>query len=217
MGSHLGALKWGDFVTPASEVIGLLLMTGYLTARTQKLIDGYTHVELAIPNDDARSAFNEGARRLLGQGLVHGRTKDLLTVLLRGDAEGLEYVLSDLVGRTYRHRGSHWTRADQAYQALILGLLVVLREGWDVRSTRESDANYHGLLLTPRKPGQPGVSFELVILDDPKYGTVAQELEAALGRIGERKDVERLQAAGAEPIYQFALVYDGNELSVRKG
>lgn len=66
-------------------------------------------------------------------------------------------------------------------------------------------------MILPSKAGKPGVVLELKVV---RKGTLEQALEKAAKQIRERDYPAEARAAGAEPLYSFAVAFDGKDLRV---
>ena len=199
-------------------VWNLLLLSGYLTVREEQLIDGDIHAKLVIPNREVLKMFmndiSHWVRQPLGTDL-----QDMFHAMFDGDEEVFGEVLDDLVSETFSFHDVKRPKPERVYQAFVLGMLVQLKDKWRLDSNRESGYGRYDVALTPRKPGDPGVVFELKALRKGKNDKqhVDAALDSALQQIDEKRYVRKLEQAGASPIVVWAVVFDGKRVWVRKG
>ena len=104
---------------------------------------------------------------------------------------------------------------ERVYQALILGMLVVLAPTHEVRSNRESGYGRYDVMILPKQPGQPAVVLELKV--PGRKETPEQALQTALVQIREKDYAAEARARGAAPIHEIAVVFDGKDAWVGKG
>ncbi len=104
---------------------------------------------------------------------------------------------------------------EKLYHGFILGLLVTLEKTHRVRSNRESGYGRADVLIIPRRPGEAGVVMALKVLGEGE--TVEHALRAALTQVCERRYRAEVEAAGAEPVHVYAVVFDGKRAWVRAG
>ena len=192
-----------------------LLFAGYLKPVTLRDEDGELFATLAIPNLEVKFAYRDVFRAWIEQGLPESRHLDmLLTALLTGDAPELAALLEHLLLTVMSFQDPPGREPEKLYHGLILGLLVQLEGRFDVRSNRESGFGRADVLIRPRKPGQPGVVLELKV---PRRGeTPEQALLAAARQIRDRRYAAELTAAGATPVQELCLVFDGKRAWVRR-
>jgi hypothetical protein len=132
--------------------------------------------------------------------------------LLHGDAEAFEEELPIFATNMLSYHDGN-VRAEQLYQGFLIGLLAVMEPGHRVRSNRESGKGRPDVMITPTRPGAPGVVLELKVAK-PGKKTPEQALAEGLSQI-EGKDGAELLAAGASPFHAFAVAFDGKQVWVR--
>ena len=207
-----------DLNTDEDAVWSLLLMSGYLTARTHETVGNDIVAELAIPNREVSVAFTKSVMLWVKAGLGGiDNVTALSTAMLGGDVETFEELLLTLVSNTMSYHETGGREPERVYQAFILGMLVQLAPGWYVRSNREAGEGRYDLAVIPKQPGKPGVVLELKSLDDLDDEKAEQALALALAQIRERRYAVELEAAGAEPILTYGVVFDGKRAWVKKG
>jgi hypothetical protein len=204
--------------TNPDAVWSLLLMSGYLTARTVTLLEGRIHAELAIPNAETRIVFEDGISTWIRSSLAGGsRDVELLArAMLEGDERTFGTLLSRLVLRTLSFHDTGGREPERVYQAFVLGMLVHLADFWRVESNRESGLGRFDVAVIPKEPGRVGVVLELKTLDEIGDEPVEQALTSAIEQIRVRRYGELLEAAGADPILTYGVVFDGKRVWVRK-
>jgi hypothetical protein len=193
-----------------------LLMSGYL-----KLVDlrydenGQALGRLAIPNREIRKVYRDMFRNWLDQVTPSPAYIDeLVKSLFAGDASNVQKILETILLRALSYQDPGGRDPEKLYHGLILGLLVHLESQYDVRSNRESGLGRADVLLRPKTPGRPGVVLELKACgpnDKPK-----DMLDAAAKQIRDRRYAAEVKAAGAAPVYEYAMVFDGKQAWVKR-
>lgn len=203
----------------ADALWSFLLFCGYLTPVDPMSRDenGLPDLELRIPNREVsivyRTIFASWMREALaGQSDAPAR---LGRALLGGDADTFRRLLQKLIveSLSYHDLGT----PEAVYQAFIVGLLVHLEPTHEVRSNRESGFGRYDVMVRPRAAGQAGAVIELKVIDTDEGETVEQALDAAMAQVEGRAYATELHAAGAEPVWQWAAVFDGKRAWVRTG
>lgn len=193
-------------------VWSLLLFAGYLKPTPA---DGDLRVELTIPNLEVARAFET---------LVSANMVDLLgsdeevvrlsRALLAGDARTVEELIARFLLNCMSSQSVAVRTPEMVYEAFLLGLLARLRPSYHVAGQENAGHGRADILITPRRPGSPGVVLELKTLEN---GNAAEaELDAALQQIDDRNYAERLREHGADPIHAFAAVFDRRRVRVKK-
>ena len=135
--------------------------------------------------------------------------------MLTGDEEAVQHYLRDVLKNAMSYFDFGGDKPIEAvYQAFVMGLLVHLSDTHLVRSNRESGYGRADVLITPRKPG-PGAVLELKVIDTDKNETPEQAAESALQQVVEREYASEVEAAGAKPVWQYGVVFDGKRCWVK--
>ncbi len=195
----------------------LLVFSGYLKAqkRSHGIEERATYL-LSIPNREVREVYATTFQRWM-KAQVEGSGGDLGALkraLLAGDAETFEEQLQSFVTNLLSYHDPGARYPERVYQGFIVGLLSVLEPDHQVRSNRESGKGRPDVLIRPARPGKPGVVLELKVAK-PGKKTLEQALSEGLAQLQSNDYGAELRASGAEPVYAFAVAFDGKEVRVR--
>jgi hypothetical protein len=207
-----------EIETNENAVWSLLLMSGYLTARSVEQRRGEVHAELAIPNEELRYVFCTSVTSWV-QSAFGGRSSEvdqLLRAMLGGDEATFEELLGRLVLGTFSYHDPRGAQPERVYQAFLLGLLVQLEATHLVRSNRESGLGRYDVAVIPKRAGEAGVIIELKQLRSWRDEALEAALASALEQIAARGYAAELGAAGANPIHCYGVVFDGKQVWVRR-
>jgi hypothetical protein len=189
----------------------LLTYTGYLTPESVTVEGGQHVARLRIPNQEIFAVFREAFLPLVAVSTAPHNQSPLAQALLEGDVEVLEAELGRaLVSALSFHdvpglEGD--TRPIEAvYQAFIIGLLLHLEPTHRVVSNREAGYGRADVLVFPKQPG-PGVVLELKVIT--RRDTRETAMQRALSQLRDRDYAAELRAAGADPVRQLGVVFDG--------
>lgn len=203
---------------PESGVVwGFLLFTGYLTATRVRQREELTEVRLAVPNREVRGALRTIFRAWLTEGLGGDKHVDALArALVSGDATMIERLLEELSARSlsYHDTGRGPGEAERVYHAFVLGLLVWLTPRYRVSSNRESGFGRYDVMIAPRRAGEPGIVMEIKAVDKRRRETVKAAMASALGQLRDKDYAAELRAAGASPIWEVGVVFEGKRVKV---
>ena len=207
------SLIFPDLTVSVEAVWSLLLAAGYLKPRSIRQVDGEVHAELVIPNQEVGVSWRQMASRALRHGLRSSDEVDRLTrAMLAGDearfGDGLRTLAVNAL--SYHDLAGDWP--ERVWQAFVLGILVHLDAGWEVRSNPEMGYGRADVVVRPRQPGRPGVILELKRIEDGQ--DVDAALTAALQQIDDRDYGAGLREV-ASPLRRIAVVFEGKRPHVR--
>jgi len=211
-------IVYADVDHNPNVAFSLLLMSGYLTAREQRLVDGTMICDLAIPNQEIRNLYRTVISRWLDDAPERPHNAQLvLRAMLSGDVEAFSEYLSDLVIRTFSYHDTGGDAPERVYHAFLLGLLVHLGPTHEVRSDRESGFGRCDVMVLPKAAGGTGVVLELKRLNTRRGETVENALASALDQIKTRKYVDEVRTSGAGTVREYGVVFDGKMVWVGVG
>ncbi|HWN69876.1 MAG TPA: AAA family ATPase [Haliangium sp.] len=195
----------------------LLVFSGYLRAEkhTTAAMGQPVH-RLTIPNREVRIVYADTFRLWMEDHMRgHGADVDALTrALLRGDAPAFERQLQAFATNLLSYHDAGTAGPENLYQGFVIGLLAVMEPTHLVRSNRESGAGRPDVMIRPRIPGQPGVVMELKVARAGEK-TLDAALDEGLAQLAGNDYAAELRAAGADPVYAFAVAFDGKQVRVR--
>ncbi len=191
-----------------------LLFSGYLKIVDLKLEMGEYTAKLAIPNIEISIVYRSMFKLWLYKADPSSDyTNALVKALLEGDAptvqEMLEHIL--LTAMSYQDPGA--SEPEKLYHGFILGLLVHLEKQYEIRSNRETGFGRADVLMRPKTPGRPGVVLEFKVQEKRK--TVDEVLKIAALQVRAKRYAADLMAAGATPVYEYVIVFDGKQAWVK--
>jgi len=206
-----------DVAQRSDALWSFLLFSGYLKPLEVRVdVKGMTWARLTIPNREIALVYEDVFQRWLTDALgSYDELERLSSALLQGETKRLEQLLSVLLVRMVSYQDPAGREPEKLYQGLLLGLLVHLEAQYEVRSNRESGYGRADVLIRPKQAGRPGVVLELKVLEEDE--TVEHALKAALEQLRDRQYATELRAAGADPVHELAVVFDGKRARVVKG
>ena len=116
------------------------------------------------------------------------------------------------------------TYKEQFYHGLILGLILKLRNEYEITSNGFAGKGRYDLLLKPKNilGGREGIIFELKIVNlveklekDNLEKKLEKECEIALRQIDEKKYSSVLRNAGVEKVLKIGIAFLGKEFEVK--
>ncbi len=195
-------------------VWNFLLFSGYLKPTASHRTSNAHHIDLAIPNQEVKTAFENVFRKWISHQLQGDHLGPvLLEALTRGDAPEVEQLLSTLMQSASIHDVAR--RPENFYHGIILGILRAFTTPYEVRSNRESGYGRPDVLISPPQADWPGVVLEFKAIPNHRRDNFEPALHIALQQMREQDYAAELRAVGAQPIHEFAVVFAGKRVRVR--
>ena len=194
-------LTYNSLYDSIEHLWSLLLATGYLTQRGT--FDGRSY-QLAIPNMEIRSLFRDQILSLFKEDVKKDgeRRSAFCEALKTGNAPEAERLFTDYLKQTIRIRDTFVRRPtkENFFHGILLGILG-FKDGWFVKSNRESDEGYSDILVKIEDE-------EIGLLIEVKYaqrGELESACKKALQQIREKGYAAELREDGCHTIYQYGI------------
>lgn len=192
-----------------NHIYSFLLVCGYLKAEEKKVQRGKWQVKVKIPNEELYSIFEDEILNTLNHNLVSNDVIHFLDALLEQKLEEVKSFLEQLLLESI----SSFDTLESFYHRLMLGLVVSLREQYQIRSNRESGEGRYDMMLFPKEKKKPGILLEFKIKEGKE--TLDHAAGRALEQIEKKKyDVELLQAE-VSSILKYGIAFDKKKVAIK--
>ena len=196
------------------NIWNLFFHSGYLTL-AKKNDEDEEEVYLKIPNEEM---FIEVYFR------DSNNFSKFTNALKSGDIEKFKFELNKILLENTGIFDVNGNYKEQFYHGLMLGLILKLRNEYEITSNGFAGKGRYDLLLKPKNilGGREGIIFELKIVNlveklekDNLKKKLEKECEIALRQIDEKKYSSVLRNAGVEKVLKIGIAFLGKEFEVK--
>ena len=183
----------------------LMVYNGYLKINEKLSNDEYM---IKIPNYEIQTFFKKG---FIDKFLVSGNYfNPMMDALLDGDIEEFERRLQNifLVNTSF-----YDLKGEKVYHSLFLGMLIWLRDKYEVKSNGERGHGRYDAMLIPLDKVKPAYVFEFKVSKTIKGLTA--KAEEALEQIKEKQYDAGLKEKGISKIYRIGIAFKGKNVKVK--
>ena len=183
----------------------LMVYNGYLKISEKISNDEYM---IKIPNYEIQTFFKKG---FIDKFLVSGNYfNPMMDALLDGDIEEFERRLQNifLVNTSF-----YDLKGEKVYHSLFLGMLIWLRDKYEVKSNGERGHGRYDAMLIPLDKVKPAYVFEFKVSKTIKGLTA--KAEEALEQIKEKQYEAGLKEKGISKIYKIGIAFKGKNVKVK--
>ena len=183
----------------------LMVYNGYLKINEKLSNDEYM---VKIPNYEIQTFFKKG---FIDKFLVSGNYfNPMMDALLDGDIEEFERRLQNifLVNTSF-----YDLKGEKVYHSLFLGMLIWLRDKYEVKSNGERGHGRYDAMLIPLDKIKPAYIFEFKVSKTIK-GLIAKA-EEALEQVKEKQYDAGLKEKGISKIYRIGIAFKSKNVKVK--
>ena len=204
-----------------NAIWSLLLASGYLKVqnidyRGITLEPWYT---LDITNIETLSMFMTMFRGWFKN--KDANYNDFVKALLKGSLKEMNIYMNDVALATFSSfdtgkKPSEKSQPERFYHGFVLGLLVELRDRYQIRSNRESGYGRYDVMLTPVTEVDDAIVIEFKVHEPDEEESLQDTVRTALDQITEKNyDAELLlQGIPADRIRHYGFAFEGKRVLI---
>ncbi len=204
-----------------NAVWSLLVASGYLKVEEVEYrgmtLEPWYH--LNITNLETVSMFSGMFRGWFAA--VSPNYNGFITALLEGNVKAMNLYMNDVALTTFSSfdtgtYASERRQPERFYHGFVLGLLVELRDRYEVRSNRESGYGRYDVMLIPKNTRDAAMVFEFKVREPDAEKTLADTVETALGQIRTKRYDAELIARGIKQrrIRHYGFAFEGKKVLI---
>ena len=203
------------------NIWNLFFHSGYLTLN-KEYDEGEEEIHLKIPNEEILKMFSEMFIEIYFES--YETFLYMTNALKNGDIEKFKLELNKILLENVGIFDVSGAYKEQFYHGLILGLILKLKNEYEITSNNFSGKGRYDLLLKPKNilRRKEGIIFELKIVNvtekldkDQIREKLKNECEIALKQIEEKEYVSVLRNAGIEKVLKIGIAFYGKDFEVK--
>jgi len=206
------------------NIWNLFFHSGYLTL-AEKYDVMKKSISIKIPNKEILEMFSEMFIEVYFRDTDN--FLDMTEALRNGDVEKFKFELRKILLENAGIFDVSGNYKEQFYHGLLLGLILMLKNEYEITSNGFAGKGRYDLLLKPKNTlnkltGREGIIFELKIVNlfeklekDNLKKKLEKECDVALKQIDEKEYISVLRNAGVERVLKVGVAFFGKEFEVK--
>ena len=211
---------FGQLEQDENAVWSLLVASGYLKVEEIEYkgmtLEPWYH--LAITNLETISMFSNMFKSWFAT--ASANYNEFIKAMLGGNVKAMNLYMNDIALATFSSFdvGKHFSQRSQPerfYHGFVLGLLVEVRDLYEIRSNRESGYGRYDVMLIPKTKENDGIILEFKVKESEEK-TLEETVQTALVQIEAKKyDAELLElGVSKEHIRHYGFAFEGKKVLI---
>ena len=146
---------------------------------------------------------------------------DFVKALLQGHLKEMNFYMNDVALATFSSfdtgkKPSEKSQPERFYHGFVLGLLVELKERYQIRSNRESGYGRYDVLLIPMIKTDDAIVIEFKVHDPGEETSLQDTVQSALQQISDKNYDAELLAQGipVKQIRHYGFAFEGKKVLI---
>lgn len=211
---------FGQLEQDETAVWSLLVASGYLKVEEIEYkgmtLEPWYH--LAITNLETISMFSNMFKGWFAT--ASANYNEFIKAMLGGNVKAMNLYMNDIALATFSSFdvGKHFSQRSQPerfYHGFVLGLLVEVRDLYEIRSNRESGYGRYDVMLIPKTKKNDGIILEFKV-KEAEEKTLEETVQTALAQIEDKEyDTELLElGVSKEHIRHYGFAFEGKKVLI---
>ena len=212
---------FGQLEQDENAVWSLLVASGYLKVEEIEYkgmtLEPWYH--LAITNLETISMFSNMFKGWFAT--ASANYNEFIKAMLGGNVKAMNLYMNDIALATFSSFdvGKHFSQRSQPerfYHGFVLGLLVEVRDLYEIRSNRESGYGRYDVMLIPRQKNQLAFVLEFKVYDAQEELKLEDTVQSALVQIEEKDyDTELIERGiSKSKIRHYGFAFEGKNVLI---
>lgn len=213
-------IVFGQLEQDENAVWSLLVASGYLKVEEIEYkgmtLEPWYH--LAITNLETISMFSNMFKGWFAT--ASANYNEFIKAMLGGNVKAMNLYMNDIALATFSSFdvGKHFSQRSQPerfYHGFVLGLLVEVRDLYEIRSNRESGYGRYDVMLIPKTKKNDGIILEFKV-KEAEEKTLEETVQTALAQIEDKEyDTELLElGVSKEHIRHYGFAFEGKKVLI---
>ena len=206
-------MVFSDLEKNPDAVWSLLLFSGYLTLDATPSYG--IPCRLRIPNQEVTELYRSMILDWFKASIQEPKYRLLLNSLVTGDIDTFSRIFTEFMMSSVSVFDVPTEHSEKIYHAFILGMLIGLKDKYEVKSNRESGLGRYDVMLIPKNPTDLGLIMEFKKVDHFNQSDLEATVASALQQIEDKHYTQELLDRQINRILYMGFGFDGKKVLIR--
>ncbi len=205
-------LVFPDIEKSEEALWSLLLYAGYLKVLSSELHGFQLVAKMAIPNKEVGFVYDKIIATWFSKAISFDSYNRFIQSLADEDMDKFKIYLSTYIMKTGSYFDFNRKAPEQIFHVFILGLVVGLRDHYDIHSNQESGLGRFDVIFIPKDIHKNGILLEFKTSPTPEL--LSNKALEALEQIKDKQYIEIFKQHNVTSILIIGLAFCGKQLEL---
>ena len=202
-----------DLEKNPNAIWSLLLYSGYVTIDETPVYG--TPNRLRIPNIEVGELYKTMILDWFKASIHEHKYRMLLNSLINGDVDIFSQLFQEFMISSVSVFDVPSEDSEKIYHAFVLGMLIGLKDQYEVKSNRESGLGRYDVMLIPKDSSKLGIIMEFKKVGRFEKIDLETAVNLALQQIEDRQYAQELIDRGINRILYLGFAFEGKHILIR--
>ena len=197
----------------SAAVWSLLLYSGYLTIDATPAYG--IPCRLRIPNIEVGELYKTMILDWFKTSIHEHKYRMLLSSLISGDVDTFSQLFQEFMISSVSVFDVPAEESEKIYHAFVLGMLIGLKDQYEVKSNRESGLGRYDVMLIPKNRNDLGIIMEFKKIGRFEKSDLETAVASALKQIEDKQYAQEMLDRGVNRILYLGFAFLGKQVLIR--
>ena len=206
------SLIFQNIETEVESLWSLLLYAGYLKVISSELNDFQLMAKIAIPNKEVRFIYDKIIAGWFSKAVSLESYTNFIQSLVEGDMGKFKMYITSYIMQSGSYFDFNSNTSEQIFHVFILGLVVGLRDRYNIHSNKESGLGRFDVICVPKDKEERAILLEFKVSDTAEL--LIEKAKEALLQIKEKQYIELLKQQEIKSVLAIGLAFYGKQMEL---
>ena len=206
------SLIFQNIETEVESLWSLLLYAGYLKVISSELNDFQLMAKIAIPNKEVRFIYDKIIAGWFSKAVSLESYTNFIQSIAEGNMDKFKMYITSYIMQTGSYFDFNSNTSEQIFHVFILGLVVGLRDRYNIHSNKESGLGRFDVICVPKDKEERAILLEFKVSDTAEL--LMEKAKEALLQIKEKQYIELLKQQEIKSVLAIGLAFYGKQMEL---
>ena len=206
------SLIFQDIETEIEALWSLLLYAGYLKVLSSQLKGSRLIAKIAIPNKEVGFIYDKIVEQWFSRAISLESYDNFIQSIAEGNMDKFKMYITSYIMQSGSYFDFNSNTSEQIFHVFILGLVVGLRDRYNIHSNKESGLGRFDVICVPKDKEERAILLEFKVSDTAEL--LIEKAKEALLQIKEKQYIELLKQQEIKSVLAIGLAFYGKQMEL---